>query len=293
MHIVIRAHMGDEVALTAFVREVKKQHPDEPIVVDGKFPDVWRDNPRLVGLGKHTLPTIYLKPWLTNYEDKGPLPVNYAHQAGMIVSDSTPEVFVGAVDFLKAQSLLASGVRLGASVVAIDTWAAWTSRQWEFERWVDLCKTLQQGGWVVVELGRETLDEQGNIQPFRLPADVQLHGKTSILEAAAVLKCCDLFVGSDSGLFHLAAAVGTPQVVLFGPKKWYSRAYWTTVPVYSTANCSSSCGVTCVLPRHCLKDIHPDDVRRAVEVARFRFGVWRPVRMSGKPLSEMIIEDRV
>jgi hypothetical protein len=274
MHIYLRAGMGDEIALTAFVREVSRQYPNEPICVDGgKFPDVWKGNPRVGGQGKHTLPTICLKPW-SNYDDHGPLPVNYAHQAGMNISDPTPEVFVGEAEILKAESLMASvlvGRKRSGPIIAIDTWATWSSRQWEFKRWVTLCEMLQANGWTVVELGREVVDERGDVQPFRLPADVQLYGKTSILEAAAVLKCCTLFVGNDSGLFHLAAAVGTPQVVIFGPKKWFMRAYWTTVPVFATASCSPSCGFTCVLPRHCLKDVHPSDVLRAVDVARNRF----------------------
>ena len=295
MHIVIRAHLGDEVALTAFVREVKKQYPEEPIVIDGKYPEVWKYNTRLEGKGKHTLPTVQMRPWATDYQDKGPLPICYAHQAGgMVVSDPTPEVFVGGEDQEKAQILL-GGAKGSPGLVAIDPWAAWTSRRWEFERWVVVCKMLQSDGWGVVEVGRETPDEQGNIQTGLLPANVQLHNKTSVLEVAAVLRVCKLFVGSDSGLFHLAAAVGTPQVVLFGPKPWYSRAYWNTVPVYSSVNCSSSCGMTCVLPRHCLRDIHAGDVQRAVDVASERFygfTRFRPVTMPGKPLSEMIIEER-
>ena len=34
---------------------------------------------------------------------------------------------------------------------------------------------------------------------------------------AALLSQCELYVGNDSGLMHLAAAVGTPVVILFGP----------------------------------------------------------------------------
>ena len=41
-------------------------------------------------------------------------------------------------------------------------------------------------------------------------------GKGNIRVAAAILKQADLFVGNDSGLMHLATAVGTPTVAIFG-----------------------------------------------------------------------------
>jgi len=46
---------------------------------------------------------------------------------------------------------------------------------------------------------------------------VDLRGKTSIIELAALLEGAHVFVGIDSGVMHLAAAVGTPVVALFGP----------------------------------------------------------------------------
>jgi len=42
-------------------------------------------------------------------------------------------------------------------------------------------------------------------------------GKTSVAETARILKAARLFIGMDSGLLHLALAVGTPCVALFGP----------------------------------------------------------------------------
>ena len=46
---------------------------------------------------------------------------------------------------------------------------------------------------------------------------VDLTGGTTLAEAAALLKKARLAVCNDSGLMHLAAAVGTPVISLFGP----------------------------------------------------------------------------
>lgn len=48
---------------------------------------------------------------------------------------------------------------------------------------------------------------------------VDLVGRVSLPEAAAVLARAALFVGNDSGLMHLAAATGTPTLGLFGPSR--------------------------------------------------------------------------
>ena len=50
-----------------------------------------------------------------------------------------------------------------------------------------------------------------------IPDAVDLVGALTLPEAAACLERCALFVGNDSGLMHLAAAVGAPTLGLFGP----------------------------------------------------------------------------
>ena len=50
-----------------------------------------------------------------------------------------------------------------------------------------------------------------------LPDAIDLTGRLSLPEAAAVLRRAALFVGNDSGLMHLAAAAGAPTLGLFGP----------------------------------------------------------------------------
>jgi len=55
---------------------------------------------------------------------------------------------------------------------------------------------------------------------------IDLVGKTDLLTAAAVLQRCALFIGNDTGLMHIAAAVGTPTLGLFGPSPSDQYAPW-------------------------------------------------------------------
>jgi ADP-heptose:LPS heptosyltransferase len=65
---------------------------------------------------------------------------------------------------------------------------------------------------------------------------VDLAGGTRLLQAAAVIELAQLFIGNDSGLGHIAAAVGTPTLTLFGPgdparyHPWGPGARWLVAP---------------------------------------------------------------
>ncbi len=52
-------------------------------------------------------------------------------------------------------------------------------------------------------------------------------GQTTLKQLAAVLATSDLFIGADSGVMHLAAAVGTPVVAIFGPSNHQAWGPWT------------------------------------------------------------------
>lgn len=95
-----------------------------------------------------------------------------------------------------------------------------TARRWAPERFAQLADTLYRdvGGQLLLLGGPEeaALNEQVmGMMKSGMPAR-SLAGKGSIRVAAAVLELADLFVGNDSGLMHLAAAVGTPTVAIFG-----------------------------------------------------------------------------
>ncbi|MGH8509481.1 MAG: glycosyltransferase family 9 protein, partial [Gammaproteobacteria bacterium] len=65
---------------------------------------------------------------------------------------------------------------------------------------------------------------------------LNLAGQTSILEDCAVLAQTQVFVGNDSGLGHMASAVGTPTLTVFGPtdalryRPWGRHADWLCEP---------------------------------------------------------------
>ncbi|MCJ7773440.1 MAG: glycosyltransferase family 9 protein [Desulfobacterales bacterium] len=98
--------------------------------------------------------------------------------------------------------------------------SSWQSKDWFFEHYVQLISNiLASGKYVVVLLGdcsQKNLSESisAEVNSNKL---INMVNKTSLRELAAILKKADAGVGPDSGPGHIAAAVGTPYVTLFGP----------------------------------------------------------------------------
>jgi lipopolysaccharide heptosyltransferase II len=95
-----------------------------------------------------------------------------------------------------------------------------TARRWSPERFAQLADTLYHdaGGQLLLVGGpEEAALHQEIMAMLQLHVPVRsLAGQGSIKVAAAVLELADLFVGNDSALMHLSAAVGTPTVAIFG-----------------------------------------------------------------------------
>jgi ADP-heptose:LPS heptosyltransferase len=100
-------------------------------------------------------------------------------------------------------------------------------------------------------------------------AAVNLSGATTLRQSAALLASCRLAVGSETGLMHLAAAVGTPQAVILGGGHFGRFAPCT--PLTSAACLPMTCygcGWRCPYPRaHCVTDVPPESLADAIRNA--------------------------
>lgn len=89
---------------------------------------------------------------------------------------------------------------------------------WPAERFVSLINLLSNRFDAVILFGgKRDRNQAGYIDThIRMPC-INLCEKTSLLEAAAVMNHIGLYIGNDSGLGHMAAAMGTPTMTIFGP----------------------------------------------------------------------------
>jgi len=140
-----------------------------------------------------------------------------------------------------------------------------TAKQWFPERFAELadqiCKSYPAriiifGGPGDIDLGRR-IESMVNYPVINLSA------KTSLGEAIGLIQACQLFITNDSGLMHIAAALNTPLIALFG-----STNPITTGPlgkhsivVREPVSCSPCLKVSCPLERHiCMERISVENV---------------------------------
>lgn len=160
----------------------------------------------------------------------------------------------------------------GARRVVIHVGAGTAAKRWPAEHWRTLLAGLAERDDLVVALvgadgDRETARA---ILGSRLrPAAVDWTGRLGIAELAAVLQQADVMVGADSGPAHLAAAVGTPVVVLFSGtnrlEQWRPQGAMVQALRHPVA-CAPCHRRHCpVASQPCMRGIHPASVLRTIE----------------------------
>ncbi|MGB7988327.1 MAG: putative lipopolysaccharide heptosyltransferase III [Candidatus Methylophosphatis roskildensis] len=124
----------------------------------------------------------------------------------------------------------------------------WLFKCWPVERNAALLDALHGDGWPVVLTAAPDQRERDMVAAIaassRAPA-LDLAGQLSLKELAALTARARLFVGVDSAPMHIAAAVGTPIVALFGPSSDSDWGPWGVEArvVTSTRHACRPCGL--------------------------------------------------
>jgi heptosyltransferase II len=159
-------------------------------------------------------------------------------------------------------------------VVAIAPGAVGPSKRWPSARYAALARQLLADGFAVWVLGGP------NEKPLaaEIAGDTQARDLTGhdLRDAILALACATVAVSNDSGILHVAAALGTPSIGIFGPT---SPWHWAplnplaaTIETTSELPCRPCHKPVCRFGHHrCMRDISPEQViaatRRAVAAA--------------------------
>ena len=119
-----------------------------------------------------------------------------------------------ALELFKAENILPD-----SPVIGIQPFSLWPYKEWSANKYVDLIQRISdEYEFSIIITGSP--DEREKAHELIKKSGRHVHnfaGKTTIGMLAAVLKICRLFIGGDSAGIHIAAAVDTPTVSIFGP----------------------------------------------------------------------------
>jgi lipopolysaccharide heptosyltransferase II len=156
--------------------------------------------------------------------------------------------------------------------IVVHVGAGTPAKRWPVEHWRGLVGGLVGRLGAQVVLVGDASDgavARAILGPRPWPAVADWTGRLSLAELAALLERADLFVGGDSGPAHLAAAVGTPGVVLFSgtnrARQWQPRGENVRV-LRHPVPCSPCHRQSCPWREHpCMRGLMPWQVAAAVE----------------------------
>ena len=139
---------------------------------------------------------------------------------GIPAEDQRLELFLAESERLDAAKRIeTAGIPDTALKIGIFPGAGWKLREWMPERFAAIGDRLvsEFNANVLVYGGqKETELVQTVVDLMDAPA-IPFAGNLRIRQLAACIEQCDLFLTNDTGPMHIAAAVGTPTVSLFGP----------------------------------------------------------------------------
>lgn len=189
---------------------------------------------------------------------------------GLKISETAPRLYLSQEEERASRELLLRrGIPEGAKIVGINPGATYGSAKcWlpsRFRRVSELLLT-DDNLYLVFFGDLATKDLVGEIcwglPPSRV---VNLAGKTSLRELGAGIACCDILLTNDSGPMHVADAVGTEVVAIFGSTSdVVTGPYRSGTVIHKRVECSPCYERTCPLDFRCMKQIEVDEVYEAV-----------------------------
>ena len=148
-----------------------------------------------------------------------------------------------------------------------------SAKRWYPKEFADVAIDLSSQYDIIIFGGPDEKDIANDIEKYLIEKGVDnyqnLAAQTTIKELIIQISYLDLFITSDSGPMHLAAAFQIPTVAIFGPTKDNETSQWMnekSIIVKKNLACQPCMKRTCPLKHHnCMKMVVASDVLRAVK----------------------------
>ena len=154
-------------------------------------------------------------------------------------------------------------------IIGILPSGGWESKRCELEKWIEICKAINEKFKVRFlilwgpgdEIDAEKIKLGMNEFAIKIP-------KTTVGELSALINECDLVIANDSGPMHISAALGIPTLGIFGPTNPAAHRPYSVNSDYvikKDLHCIICNKLTCPYDHECMKELPVDDVIQKVE----------------------------
>ncbi len=170
-----------------------------------------------------------------------------------------PRLYPGEAERTTVDQLLHNAGHAGEPLLALAPGSVWATKRWPY--YADLARRLTTRGRLIVVGSDEDSDLATAIVDATFGSAIDATGRLSLLGSAELLGRCGVLVSNDSAPQHLASAMGTPTIAIFGP----------TVPRFGFGPLAPRS----VIVEHPSLDCRPCDAHGP---ARCPLGHWRCMR---------------
>lgn len=165
------------------------------------------------------------------------------------------------------------GINPADKLLVIHPGASCISKIWPLERFAETADKLAQkyGFKILLIAGPKDTGAADKVAKAIVHPLINLAGRTSVAQLAALFKRCHLLISNDSGPVHIASAAGTPVISIFGrAQSGLSPRRWGPVGImgrflHKDVGCIECLAHNCTKEFACLKAITVDDVLRAAD----------------------------
>ncbi len=188
------------------------------------------------------------------------------------VSDAGPKLFMPKNQEAEvwAQKVF-KDAGLDETVIAIHPNASCISKRWPPEQFAQLINFFSEGVSFVLLGSKDNGSIAEQIKRLTRKPILDLTGKINLHQLASVLRRCQLLISNDSGPVHMAVAVGTPVISLFGRKQpGLSPNRWRPLgpkdmAIHKEVGCEICLAHNCKIDFECVKAITPQEVFEAAK----------------------------
>ena len=276
-----RGDAGGGTSLIAAIRELRRSHYDVAFDLQGLLKSAvlarLSGAQRVVGFSSNYLRERLARPFYTDVYDPGGggmydprershvVQMNLGLLTTIGVAVGPPEFPIERVDTAIARAMRE---RAGNRYALVNPGAAWPNKRWPAARYGAVARAIEDrhGLKTIVSWGP---GEEGLAQEVvrESAGAALLSPRTSIGDLLALIREATLMISGDTGPMHVAAALGTPIVGIYGPTRPSRNGPWAPADITISRDGICQCHHLrrCTRERMCLLDVEAAEVLDAVE----------------------------